>query len=212
MKSLTSSHLHRYDLALDAGEDVRLTDLQRAFAAACDHVASIARVEGVYGRVRLHHVAYEQVRAAFPTLGAQHACNAIYAVSKAMRTLCEAPGSPIRKRGAWQRNHDDGGHGSAPNVPIFRFSVQNPVYFDRNSLTIHPSGNGTLAALSGRAKFRISEPAELLQLLKTGGCREIALHRQGEGPFYLEVWTKASASHRASSAEIAPVARVEAMP
>ena len=59
-----------------------LSDLQETFSHVCNEIAEKAWEKKESNRVRLHHLAYRSVRAEFPQLGSQMACNAIAKVAQ----------------------------------------------------------------------------------------------------------------------------------
>lgn len=85
----------RIPLQTDAAQQQRLLELQQEFARACNAVAPLVQETRTWNRVALHHLAYRKLREAFPGIGSQMACNAIYSVSRAARLVYQTPGSPF---------------------------------------------------------------------------------------------------------------------
>ncbi len=74
-------------LVTDPGQSAKLAELSSAFARACSVVVPFAVEHRCWNQVALHHLAYYSVRESFPDLGGQMACNTIYRVASAYRTL-----------------------------------------------------------------------------------------------------------------------------
>jgi IS605 OrfB family transposase len=62
-----------------------LEELQATFAVARNAIVAIAVEARTTNRVKLHHLAYYQIRARFPALGAQMTCNAIASVARSLK-------------------------------------------------------------------------------------------------------------------------------
>jgi hypothetical protein len=156
-------------ITLDASPELasRLDRLREEFAKACNAIAPIAQVNHCWNRVALHHLTYRQMREAFPDLGSQMVCNAIYSVCRSYRLLLTHPQSPF-----FGQKIPEGG------LPQIFFLNHSPVFFDRHTLSLQ---NNVLSmfTLEGRLRFGIglSEQDELR--FRTEKLREIQLHSQG---------------------------------
>jgi hypothetical protein len=141
--------------------------LQAEFCNACNFVAPIAEQNRCWNRVALHHLSYHPLREKFPSLGAQMACNAIYAVCRAYRALYQMPNTP------WA--------GTGPEVllPLIRFADAAPVYFDRHTLTVKP-GLLSLFTMEGRLRFQLQLDADFTQRFAEMRLREVVLVRQND--------------------------------
>lgn len=169
----------RLELELPACEHSMLLQLQQVFAALCNEVSAVARREGCWGRVRLHHLVYTKLRAAHPNVGAQHICNAVYAVSKAFRVLLSGPDPSSVSSGL---------HSSRTKViPLIRFVESNPVYFDKKSMSAGPDGLSILG-VGGRIKIPMPVSEEFLNAFKNEGIKEITLLKYPKGSFFIELW------------------------
>lgn len=153
----------------------RLRRLQSEFAAACNHVAPLAQANRCWNRVALHHIAYREVRAKFPQLGSQMACNAIYSVARTYRVLLQHPQSP------WNIE-------LRPNqpLPLIRFEESAPVYFDRHTLSVK-GGALSMYTLDGRLRFELNLSADDSLRFATQKLREIVLIRVGVN-YVLQFW------------------------
>lgn len=160
-------HISKVTLSVNLAQRQRLLALQTEFAKACNFVAPIARQNRCWNRVTLHHLSYRALRDHFPELGAQMACNAIYAVCRAYRLLYQLPQSP------WV--------GSGPEValPLICFADTAPVYFDRHTLTVKP-GSLSLFTMEGRLRFQLALDDQLTQHFSELRLREVVLLNQGE--------------------------------
>jgi hypothetical protein len=134
------SHIF-FPLLLIEDQEVRLARLQALFAAACNSITPIVREARCWNRVALHHLAYRKLRAEFPELGSQMACNAIYSVCRAARSVYQNPGSPWRSLVGENRP-----------LPLLKFREDAPVYFDRHTLSLK-AGRLSMFTLDGRMKF-----------------------------------------------------------
>ncbi len=153
-------------LRLNAAQAQFLQQLQHRFAQACNVVADIAQQKHVTARVALHHLAYETIRTQFPDLGAQLACNAIYAVARGYKQAQKVKVAL-------------GLTGDA--LPILRFSNTAPVFFDRHTLTLKPNAL-SLYTLEGRLQFQLDVSDEIIETLRAGQVKEAIL--QGDGTRY----------------------------
>lgn len=179
---------HRPVLAIalhpnEAQQD-RLRALQQAFARACNQVARVAQANRCWNRVALHHLAYRQLREAFPELGSQMACNAVYSVCRACRWLYQHPKSPFRAQVA---------KGGA--LPLVQFAGSAPVYFDRHTLTLKGT-ELSLFTMEGRMQFRLNLTAQEQQQFLAQRIKEIAL--VSAPSFQLVFWFEPPASQQTS--------------
>ena len=161
------SYLSRVTLSVNAAQRQRLLALQTEFWSACNFVAPIAQQNRCWNRVTLHHLSYHALREKFPNLGAQMACNAIYAVCRAYRFLYQMPNAP------WTSNSTD------VLLPLIRFAESAPVYFDRHTLTVKP-GSLSLFTMEGRLRFQLELDQEFTQRFADLRLREVVLLGQGE--------------------------------
>lgn len=156
-------------IALHPGQTERLIHLQQMFAQACNHLSPIVQQTRCWNRVALHHMAYRGLRAQFPALGSQMACNAIYSVSRTCRALFQNPGSPYSLHKL----------GNAP-LPRVLFLPQSPVYFDRHTLSLK-NGRASMYTLDGRIKFNLDLDEAQETQFRTSRLREIVMSSQPAG-------------------------------
>ena len=145
----------------------RLQALQTGFAQVCNALAPLVQQTKVWNRVALHHLAYRQLREAFPQMGSQMVCNAIYSVSRTCRLVFQSPSSPL---------HLDK-LGDRP-LPLLRFGANSPVYFDRHTLSIK-AGQLSMFTLDGRMRFELALAPEVQQRFAQQKLREVVL-QQGQ--------------------------------
>ena len=145
----------------------RLQALQTGFAQVCNALAPLVQQTRVWNRVALHHLAYRQLREAFPQMGSQMVCNAIYSVSRTCRLVFQSPSSPL---------HLDK-LGDRP-LPLLRFGANSPVYFDRHTLSIK-AGQLSMFTLDGRMRFELALAPEVQQRFAQQKLREVVL-QQGQ--------------------------------
>src|SRR5574344_657242 len=117
--------LLRIPLETTPAQAQRLQQLQQGFAQLCNALSPLVQQTRVWNRVALHHLAYRQLREAFPQMGSQMVCNAIYSVSRTCRRVFQNPASPFYLDKL----------GDKP-LPILRFTQSCPVYFDRHTLSL----------------------------------------------------------------------------
>jgi predicted transposase len=160
-------HISKVTLSVNLAQRQRLLALQTEFANACNFVAPIARQNRCWHRVTLHHLSYRALREKFPDLGAQMACNAIYAVCRAYRMLYQLPNTP------WANSEPDA------LLPLIRFAQSAPVYFDRHTLTVKP-GSLSLFTMEGRLRFQLQLEAQFAQRFAELRLREVVLLNQGD--------------------------------
>lgn len=168
----------------------QLRRLQAEFAAACNLVAPIAQANRCWNRVALHHLAYRELRARFPQLGSQMACNAVYSVARTYRVLLHHPQSP------WHLDRRP-----AQPLPSLRFQDGAPVYFDRHTLSI--KGNLiSMFSLDGRLRFELDLQPDDAARFSREKLREIVLVGSPQG-FWLQFWFEEKALLPALSDEAA---------
>ena len=158
----------RIALNTDPDQFQRLLELQRAFARVCNALLPIVQQTRTWNRVALHHMAYRQLREAFPEMGSQMVCNAIYSVSRACRMVFQTPGSPL---------HHSRLVGKP--LPLIRFADSGPVYFDRHTLSIK-EGTASMYTLDGRIRFALSISPQLEAAFHQLRLTEVALLRRGD--------------------------------
>lgn len=150
-----------------------LLSLQVQFAQACNAIAPLVRDRHCWNRVALHHLVYQTLRASFPHLGSQMACNVIYSVSRTARLVYQHPKSP------WNFSNNPG-----QALPLLRFLPGSPVYFDRHTLSIK-EGQLSLFTLDGRMRFQLNLGAADEMRFRDQKLREIVLS-QSAGRFALQ--------------------------
>jgi hypothetical protein len=153
-------------LAMDAPMRARLDRLRIEFAKACNWVAPIAQANHCWNRVALHHLSYHGLREAFPELGSQMACNAIYAVCRSYRLLLSHPQSPY-----FGQKLAEG------QLPYLAFLDHSPVFFDRHTLSLQKNVL-SLFTLEGRLRFGIALNEVDEKRFRTEKLREIQLLSQ----------------------------------
>ena len=159
--------LLRIPLETTPAQMQRLLQLQQGFAQLCNALAPLVQQTRVWNRVALHHLAYRQMREAFPQMGSQMVCNAIYSVSRTCRLVFQSPSSPL---------HLDK-LGDRP-LPLLRFGANSPVYFDRHTLSIK-AGQLSMFTLDGRMRFELALAPEVQQRFAQQKLREVVL-QQGQ--------------------------------
>ena len=159
--------LLRMPLETTPAQVQRLLQLQQGFAQLCNALAPLVQQTRVWNRVALHHLAYRQLREAFPQMGSQMVCNAIYSVSRTCRLVFQSPSSPL---------HLDK-LGDRP-LPLLRFGANSPVYFDRHTLSIK-AGQLSMFTLDGRMRFELALAPEVQQRFAQQKLREVVL-QQGQ--------------------------------
>lgn len=146
----------------------RMLALQTEFCKACNFISPIASQNRCWNRVALHHLTYRSLRDQFPDLGAQMACNAIYAVCRAYRMLYQLSNAP------WSS-----GDAAAPR-PCIRFAESAPVFFDRHTLAVKP-GQLSLFSMEGRVRFQLALDETFTQHFAKLRLREVVLlNRDGQ--------------------------------
>lgn len=150
-------------LSMSEEQSLKLLELQKTFALACDEAAIFVTRSRSWHRVTLHHLAYKTLRQKFPTLGSQMVCNAIYAVSKACKEIFQEPG------GQWANI----GKSGSP-LPILKFSETTPVFFDKHTLTLKKK-ELSLFTLGGRMKIQVQLSKEMEEKLRCEKLKELSL-------------------------------------
>jgi hypothetical protein len=186
----------RIPLHADAEQHQRLLELQREFARACNAVAPLVQETRTWNRVALHHLAYRKLREAFPGIGSQMACNAIYSVSRTARLVFQSPGSPFHHTQL-----------AGKPLPLLQFLDTAPVYFDRHTLSIK-QGQASMYTLDGRMKFQLALLPEQEAAFHQRKLLEASLQRRGE-VFELQFTFGPAA---AAAAESAPASLLEGLP
>ncbi len=158
----------RLPLNATPAQVLQLTALQAEFARACNALAPTVARHRCWNRVALHHLAYKELREAFPSLGSQMACNAIYAVCRASRVVYQHPKSPFNVNRL----------GNKP-LPRLQFGPQSPVFYDRHTMSLR-HGQASVFTLDGRVMFNIDMTAELSQRFRDERVREIVLNALAE--------------------------------
>lgn len=156
-------------MPLDPGQTQALVQLQAMFAQACNHLSPIVQQTRCWNRVALHHMAYRALRARFPALGSQMACNAIYSVSRTCRALFQNRDSPYALHKL----------GSSP-LPRVLFLPQSPVYFDRHTLSLKDS-RVSMYTLDGRIKFSLHLDNDQEALFRCARLREVVMTAEDVG-------------------------------
>lgn len=154
-------------------EALRLRQLQAVFAQACNALAPLVQQSRVWNRVALHHMAYKPLRAQFPQMGSQMACNAIYSVSRHSRLVYQGADSPFNLSRL----------GDKP-LPLLRFHESCPVYFDRHTLSLK-DGSLSMFTLDGRMRFQVALRDEDEANFREKKLREVVLVREGPDRFEL---------------------------
>lgn len=178
----------RITLDLSAAQAAQLQALQQAFAQVCNALAPTVQQTRVWNRVALHHLAYRDLRARFPSMGSQMVCNAIYAVSRTSRLVFQHPDSPF----SLQRL------GDAP-LPLMQFAQDCPVYFDRHTLSLK-SGLLSLYTLEGRMRFEQALRPEDEALFHAHKLREMVLSGNAQDGYALTLWLQDLAGGAADEA------------
>jgi hypothetical protein len=158
-------------LGVDQVTRSRLDSLRQEFARACNWIAPIAQVNHCWNRVALHHLVYHGLRKAFPELGAQMACNAIYSVCRCYRLILSHPQSPLFEQKIQQGD-----------LPLIHFLDNSPVYFDRHTLSLNKN-MVSLFTLEGRLRFQAELNAEDEEQFRSGKLQEIQLITDGPNYF-----------------------------
>lgn len=148
--------ISRVTLSVNEMQRQRMLALQTEFCNACNFISPVAHQHRCWNRVALHHLTYRSLREQFPALGAQMACNAIYAVCNAYRMLYRVSGA------------------DSALLPLVRFADSAPVYFDRHTLTVKP-GQLSLFSMEGRLRFQLQLDEQFTQSFAQMRLREVVL-------------------------------------
>lgn len=166
-RRMSRSYAIRLNLSPDQAD--RLRALQLLFSEACNFIAPMVIAHRCWNRVGLHHLAYKSTRQQYPLLGSQMVSNAIYSVSRACRFIYQSPQS------RWFI-----GRNSQAQLPLLRFLPDNPVFFDRHTLSLK-SGVLSIFTLDGRLRFKLQLPAELEERFIKDKLKEVALLLDAHG-------------------------------
>jgi hypothetical protein len=165
-------NLLQIKLLISAEQTLKLLDLQKTFAMACDEAALFVARSRSWHRVTLHHLAYKSMREKFPALGSQMVCNAIHTVSKASKEIFQDPSS------RWTEVAKSG-----QPLPVLKFSDTTPVFFDKHTLTLKNNAL-SIFTLDGRMHIQINLSAAIETKLRTEKLKELSLLRK-KNMFYL---------------------------
>ena len=148
----------------------RLERLQKEFSSACNEVAQVAQEQQCRNRVALHHLVYRGVRQRHPALGAQMACNAVYAVVRALREKVGRPALAL----AGQKS------------PVkLTFAPDAPVFFDRHTMGFALS---MMSVFTQDGRLRVASPslgADEVKVLGSFRILEARLCREAAGFFFV---------------------------
>ncbi len=159
-------------LLVSPEQALKLLDLQKTFALACDEAALFVARSRSWHRVTLHHLAYKSIREKFPLLGSQMVCNAIHTVSKASKEIFQDPAS--RWTAVAKAGHP---------LPILKFTDTTPVFFDKHTLTLKKNAL-SIFTLDGRMHIQINLSESIETKLRNEKLKELSLLRQ-KNMFYL---------------------------
>lgn len=163
----------RLALPLTPAQNGRLLALQVAFSEVCNALSPVMAQQRCWSRVTLHHLMYRTLRERFPALGSQMICNAIYMVCKMGRLVYQGQGSPFHVALA-----------GSTLLPIIRFDVHCPVFFDSHTLSMK-AGQLSIFTMGGRMRFALPlEPAHMLQFA-SHRVLEITLMRRVDATYEL---------------------------
>lgn len=141
-----------------------LRTLQSTFAAACAAVSEAAFQARESNRVRLHHLAYYAVRAAYPALGAQLVCNAVAAVAQSLKAH--------RANGRdWQ---------------LVRFRRVGSVHLDARTYRLLDGETVSIFTMGGRERIAMRMGAFQRRYVDAGAVREAELCSRC-GRWYLHI-------------------------
>lgn len=187
----------RVALGTSPEQSAALVALQTEFARACNALAPQVAAQRCWNRVTLHHLAYKDLREAFPRLGSQMVCNAIYAVCRAARIVYQHPKSPfnVAKRGAGP-------------LPRLQFTPKGPVYFDRHTLSLK-NGEVSLFTLAGRIRCAVRIDLETERRLRTEKLREVLLTAHADRFVLLFKLADPAAESAATAADAERTGRVD---
>jgi len=163
----------RIPLTATQSQVQRLIELQAVFAQACNMLTVVVQKTRIWNRVALHHLAYKDLRAQFPAMGSQMACNAIYSVARTCRLLFQHPASPFNLSSRADKP-----------LPLVKFDNTCPVYFDRHTLSLR-QGQISMLTLDGRMRFQLALQAEDEACFHKLKLREVVLSRTAADAFVL---------------------------
>lgn len=166
-------------LSLDHSQHHRLKALQLEFVRACNAISPVVQTYRCWNRVALHHLVYKQIRASFPALGSQMACNVIYSVCRAARLVYSHPESPWALSSGAVRT-------PLAALPLLKFSNTFPVCFDRHTLSLRKS-QLSLFTLDGRMRFEIHLDEVIEERFNTHKLNEVVLKQQAGEAYVLEI-------------------------
>lgn len=163
----------RIPLTTTPEQHARLLALQTVFAQVCNAMSPVVQQTRCWNRVALHHMVYKSLRAAFPAIGSQMVCNAIYSVSRTCRLVYQHPTSPFNLARL-----------AGKPLPLLRFDQNCPVYFDRHTLSVK-AGQLSMYTLDGRMRFELALKPEDEAKFHDMKLQEIVLSRRRDAPFEL---------------------------
>lgn len=167
------NHLLRIPLNASPAQLNSLRALQQAFGQVCNALAPLVQASRCWNRVTLHHLAYKKLREAFPAMGSQMVCNAIYSVSRTSRLVYQHPDSPFNLTRLGDKA-----------LPLLRFTDACPVYFDRHTLSVR-DGQLSMYTLDGRIHFHLALRPQDEASFHEEKLREIVLSRTPADGFEL---------------------------
>lgn len=133
------------------------------------------RTKRLWQRFTLHHAVYDKIKAKFPDLGSQYACNVIRSVSAAYKT-------ELAKHPAQLKSED-----KKLKTLVFRHPS---IHVDKNTLTFFPDGTVSISTISGRIRARLCPGPFQKELLASGKRKEcnLVLHpRRGRKEAFWEL-------------------------
>ena len=163
---------------LDPAAHEKLAATQRLYAQVCNFVVPTVaadRTKRLWQRFTLHHAVYDKIKAKFPDLGSQYACNVIRSVSAAYKT-------ELAKHPAQLKSED-----KKLKTLVFRHPS---VHVDKNTLTFFPDGTVSISTISGRIRARLCPGPFQKELLASGKRKEcnLVLHpRRGRKEAFWEL-------------------------
>jgi len=149
-------------------QNLKLKQLQLAFAEVCNALAPIVQRTRCWNRVALHHLAYRAMRQQFPQVGSQMVCNALYSVSRVSRFVYQHPDSLFNLQRL-----------AGKPLPCLRFLPESPVYFDRHTLSLK-QGAASMYTLDGRMRFNLPLAPDDELRFRTLRLREIVMLAKGD--------------------------------
>jgi hypothetical protein len=162
-------------LGVDAFAKERLDRLRLEFMQACNWLVPFVVAHHCWNRVALHHLTYHQLRASFPHLGSQMACNAIYSVCRSYRLLLTHSQSPF-----FGKSLKEG------QLPQIQFLESSPVFFDRHTLSLQRNML-SLYTLEGRMRFAATLSEEDIAVFCEQKLREVQLMCNAAGVYQIHL-------------------------